>query len=345
MAAQTREQNTAVIEDLFRNPRNYAFAQAIRLLRLHAGPQTGVEEFLHGAISVVPELSLGHPGSDIVSVRELPPRAKDDPARYEIVATFLALYGSSSPLPTFYTEELLEEARSDASASRDFLNIFNNALYALYYQAFNRYKLGLRVMEQQDKSLLDLQYSLLGYGDEASRRASGFGFEDLRFINLFSPHSRSAQGLQLCLRLGLGVAHVEIEECVPCAVPVPERQLCRLGKPSSALGEAVLGRSVPDMEGLFRIHLHDLDAEGMTRFAPGGEGHARAAQLVHNYLNVPLHYDLVLHAAPDAAFSASPGTPARGRIGINAFLTRSDAGAADAVTHYGPRTAGAGCRL
>ncbi len=246
MAAQTREQNTAVIEDLLNNPRNYAFAQAIRLLRLHAGPQTGVVEFLHKAISVVPELSLGYPGADIVSVRELPPRPKDDSARYEIVATFLALYGSSCPLPTFYTEELLEEARSDASASRDFLNIFNNALYELYYRAFNRYKLGLRVMEQRDKSLLNLQYSLLGYGDEASRRASGFGFEDLRFINLFSPHARSAQGLRLCLRLGLGLARVEIEECVPCAVPVPERQLCRLGKPSSALGEAVLGRSVPE---------------------------------------------------------------------------------------------------
>ena len=56
-------------------------------------------------------LSLAHAGTDVAGLKELPQAEDAEPSpnalRYALELSFLALYGASSPLPTFYTEELI----------------------------------------------------------------------------------------------------------------------------------------------------------------------------------------------------------------------------------------------
>ena len=113
------------------------------------------------------------------------------------------------------TEELIEEAREDRDESRRFLDIFNQALYILYYRAFNAYKLGQRTLEEGDKDLALLQRALLGFGLSGLEKEAGAGYADLSCIPIFLRHTRSAHGLALTLKTLLGTGSYDIEQCLP----------------------------------------------------------------------------------------------------------------------------------
>lgn len=318
MATTIGNETPDLIQRLFQNPQSFSFIQAVRLLSLYKRDAFGGENtFLSNGLSIIPQLSLGHPSTDIVSIRQ----KSEAPLLYEMEATFLALYGTSSPLPTFYTEELLEEARNDETTSRDFLNIFNQSLYTQYFKAFNCYKLPLRTLEQKDQGLLRLQYALMGFGNPHLRKKACINFEDLRFIKSFVRHSRSANGLENYLSWRLKVEHVEVEQCVFRRMPVPKAQYCRLGHSSAYLGGAVLGTSVPDLNGKIRIHLKELNHAGVVRFTYKEKGHEQVDNSIRQYLNIIPDYDIILHAKQDAMPCVQLGIQNKARLGINAFLT------------------------
>jgi len=318
MASTTRNETPDLIQRLLQNPQSFSFIQAVRLLSLHERDKFGGENaFLEQGLSVIPQLSLGHPSTDITTIQ----KKSEKPPLYEMEATFLALYGTSSPLPTFYTEELLEEARNDESTSRDFLNIFNQVLYTQYYKAFNRYKLPLRTLEQKDQSLLRLQYALMGFGNPHLRKKAHITFEDLRFIKSFARHSRSAHGLGTYLSWRLKVAHVEVEQCVFRQMPIPKAQYCLLGQDSARLGDAVLGTTVPDLNGKIRIHMKELDTADMVRFAYREKDHEQVDNSIRQYLTTLPEYDIILHAKKEAMPCTQLGFHNKARLGINAFLT------------------------
>lgn len=342
-AASSRQ---GVIAALLGSPKNFSFVQAVRLLALCGQQQYGsYDAFLRRGLKVVPELSLAHPPTDIVDIRCITPPSADseqegsretDEAsetassfqktasakpplpRYRIEATFLSLYGTASPLPTFYTEELFEEARQDLSASRDFLDIFSQTLYRLYCKAHTTYKLGFRSHEQRDPRIQLVQYCLMGLGGEALRHSAAAQQSDLRFAGEFSRHARSAAGLQHYLSRRLGHSYTRIEQCVERHMPIPPDQLCRLGR-AVLNGENAIGTHVCDRSGKFRIHLHRLDAAGMEGTAPGGAHRASLENAVRKYLNVPLSYDLVRHVAPGTLAGTRLGQTSR--LGVNTVLT------------------------
>ena len=111
-----------IMNELLARGHEFSFSQVMRLARGYFGP--GGEGELpevpwQGRVRVRPELSLAFPAADVRRV-EL---TEDDDPFLQVTATFLGLYGSSSPLPTHYTEELMDEASADSSVSRDFLDI------------------------------------------------------------------------------------------------------------------------------------------------------------------------------------------------------------------------------
>ena len=349
MATPPGDQATLVIDRLAANPRKYSFIQAVRLLELCsrdlAREQGG---FFHHVLKVVPELSLGHPSTDIASLVRTAAQTRKAPDSmqpghsstsrlplYTLTATFLSLYGASSPLPTFYTEELLEEMREDCTVSREFLDIINQPLYELYYRAYNKYKIALRTRELGDRGLLDLQYTIIGFGGHALRRSARSDERDLRFASLFTRHTRSAFGLKQYLSLFFGHAAIDIEECVERHPAIPVDQRCRLGTPTAFLGDAVLGTQLRDDNGAFRIHLRELDTNAILRFTPGGDDWDALHAAVRRYLYQPLSYTVALHAKEDSlpAATLDKNPP---RLGMNAFLAAPSKQAAASYSYYEP---------
>ncbi|MCR5170319.1 MAG: type VI secretion system baseplate subunit TssG [Desulfovibrio sp.] len=331
MAATARQQKPALIQKLLDRPKAFSFAQALRLLLLEEKARGGdPETFLRLGIAIAPELSLAHSGTDIASLKELP--AKEDGVagsgeedelealrrapRYAMELSFLALYGASSPLPTFYTEELIEEARNDASASRDFLGIFNQLLYVLYYRAYNAYKLGLRTADG-DADLEALQCALAGFGLRGLHRGSETpALREAAFAQLFLQSTRTAEGLAAYAAAMSGAPRIEIEQCVERRVSIPADQRARLGQ--ARLGQALAGACARDWTGGIRIHVHDLDRNTLHLFIPGARGRRALDQAVRRYCSAPLAYDVVLHVKDDTPRTAMLG---RHELGRNAFLS------------------------
>ncbi|MBW4964505.1 type VI secretion system baseplate subunit TssG, partial [Sulfitobacter sp. CW3] len=79
-------------DTLLANGRDYAFFQALRLLRLRFADDHAFSD----GVRVRPGLGLGFPESDILAIDQ------DASGRYHLQASFFGLYGVTSPLPTFY---------------------------------------------------------------------------------------------------------------------------------------------------------------------------------------------------------------------------------------------------
>jgi type VI secretion system protein ImpH len=237
----------------------------VRLLRLWAGGEDleSWKDTLRRRMSFRPPLSLGFAVTD---VQDLELELSEDPgdpcpfAHARITASFLGLYGPSSPLPTFYIENLLKEQSEDCSVTRDFLDIFNNIFFVSFIRLTSiLYPLHWGLMEKDAKSL-HMLISLASFGDASLCGRLGDDNAFLRYAGLFFQNVRSAAGLRAIMTDAAGRGRADIRCNELRLAPVPDEQRLRLGESSCSLGEnAVLGEAVPCYEGKIVIEFDHLD--------------------------------------------------------------------------------------
>ncbi|MFW6105731.1 MAG: type VI secretion system baseplate subunit TssG [Desulfovermiculus sp.] len=320
MPGQTRRTPPSVVQHLLDKPQDFAFVQVVRLLKLVTGQTSGqaLQDFLARILRIRPHLSLGFPGSDI---RGLEAEDAEDQTRYRITATFLGLYGSSSPLPSFYTEELLDEAREDFSGLRDFLDILNNPFFIQLYKTWTRSRQAVRIVEEQDPEALERLYCLVGLGHSSLHKHLGETYKTLRYTGLYTQYPRSALGLQTLLADRLGQLPVTITQCVPQKLPVPHDQRLRLGHTANSLGEdTVLGSQLIDSMGKFRLDIGPLKAREFQALLPGTELYSAILEHVSLYQVQPLDYDLNLTVDPEDRPTTTLGGRAWSRLGLDTWL-------------------------
>ena len=281
------------MERLKAEPQRFTLGQALRLIGFtHAGTLAEWDAFIQGNVYVRPWLSLAFPPSELLECEE-----RETTPRFSLTATGFGLYSTMGPLPTFYTEELLDDARRDESIARDFLDIINNHLYHLLYAAEHHNRLERRTVESRRPVPAHIQFCLMGQAAPSLREP---GLPQAVLTELLTHRSRSAAQLENYLSHVLGRSDVEVQQCVERRVNIPRIQRCRLGEANAVLGEnAVLGSQVRDSTGKFRLHLHSVSARDMRYFLPGNAGYTALHEHIRRYLDTPLEYDLVLHPSSD----------------------------------------------
>ena len=329
MATEDRGHSPALKETLLREGHRFAFMQAVRLLNLflatetrsHADGRPGFRDtFRQDRIRVRPHLSLDFPGADIVEIEERSQGRKADPL-YLITAAFLGLYGASSPLPVFYTEDLLDEAREEGSVSRDFLDIINAPFYGLLFRSWIKYRLDIQVAETQDPLTVERLFCLMGMGGEAIRSSVDDDVARFRYIGLLSQRPRSAQGLETLLRDALSAAHLKVVPGIPRLARIPGDQLCRLGDSGNRLGvSCYLGRKVKDRTGRFRIRVGPLSWEQSREWLPGQARFRKLGGLIRFYLDQPLEWDLEVVLAEEDVRTTRIGDDAGDGLGWRSWL-------------------------
>lgn len=318
----TDDSNATLVRDLLTNSRSFGFAQAVRLLR-HAVQADGAagESAARDPIRVRAKLSLAFPSADIDRIERID--ADGDPG-YRITANFLGLYGTASPLPTFYTEDLLAEASQDESVSRDFLDILNQQLYALFFQGWLKYRQFLQVTEEQSSQHLERLYCLAGLGSEPLRQSQDQGYPAfglLRYLGLLTQYPRSAAGLATLLRDALGGLPLRIVPCISRKAKIPEAQRLRVGITGSRMGvDCYLGEEIEDRMGQFRIEIGPLDQAGFLQFTPGKRGYAIVTALTATYITDPLACEVELILAARQAQTVALGDPIRGVLGVTTWV-------------------------
>ena len=320
MAGEDRRQTPAVKKRLLEEGERFSFTQALRLLRYiisrENGGIGGYDE-ISRRIRVRPYLSLDFPESDITKIEELP----GDHPLYRITATFLGLYGASSPLPTFYTEDLLYEQSDDVAITRDFIDIFNFPAFNLFFKCWKKYRLFYTIVEEPDADVVQRLYCLIGLEGAQLRRKVDDAAGMLRYIGLLTQFPRCAEGLRSLLVDSVDEPSISIDQCVPRVTAIPEDQRCAVGKSGHRLGEnSYLGFEIADRMGKFRILAGPLDSGSFHRFLPDRPAFRKMIRMTRFYLDQPLACDFELRIDSDDIETARLGSETWSQLGWNTWI-------------------------
>ena len=320
MAPSSGITDSPLLDDLLAHGHQFSFVQVLRLARRYLQQHGGVtppEVPWQDRVRIRPELSLAFPAADVAKV-------EGDAADLRITATFLGLYGSASPLPTFFTEELLEEQAGDGSVLRHFFDVVHQRLYHLYFECWSKYNLLHQVVEDNSAAARQRLFCLIGLGEKELAESVPEAFSLLRYAGLLSQFPRSPSGLQSLLRDSLKEPNIRILQNIRRRVPIPEDQRLRLGLSGCRLGvDAVLGSHMDDVMGKFRIAIGPLSWEDYNSLVPGTPRYLKLCRLVAFYLPDPLEYDLELILAAGQARPLRLGDP-EARLGLNTWCFAGD---------------------
>jgi type VI secretion system protein ImpH len=288
---------TALEKEGFR----FSFFQAVRLLQQlrPEAPRIGFQGPPgKESVRLRPSLDLAFAPSDVESIREVP--GPGGSSRYEITTTFLGLYGAVSPLPIFYTEDLL--GQDDESLQREFLDLFHHRLLSLFYRAWEKYRFAIQFTGKQDDFYSRRLLMLLGIDpDTRSQDDPVPAYRYLGLAGLLTQTPHSAAALRAILGDYFGDMPVRVESCVGRNLPIPADQLNRLGLENCSLGKDLsLGDRVFDRACTFRVELGPLELEDFLSFLPTGKGTAQLHELVDHFNGDGLDYEVEISIRREA---------------------------------------------
>jgi type VI secretion system protein ImpH len=344
MASDERTGTPRLIQDLVAGPRGFSFFQAVRLLeasepeRPRVGRRGPVRQ---EAVRFRPNLSFGFPGADVERVEHTDAAGGDGPP-YRMTVNFLGLYGASSPLPAFITEDILA-VDPDETAQRDFLDLFHHRLISLFYRCWRKYRHQVQYLAGARDETSGRLYALAGLGMPELRDGLGMDRERLlSYLGLLALRGRSPAKIAGVLSDYLGGVPVAVESFVPRTVALGPAARNAIGRRHSRLGrDFVLGAHVRDIAGKFRVVLGPMTLAKLRRHLPGAPDHAPVRDLVGLMLREPLAFDVTLRLRADEVprWDLDPDGPCR--LGWTTWLGKRPRGEA-AVTLKGTAPAAVG---
>ncbi|MDY0361142.1 MAG: type VI secretion system baseplate subunit TssG [Desulforegulaceae bacterium] len=316
MEAKYRQKTSDLKDELNNNPSAFSFIQAIRLLRFFHKKKPPLPEFIKKYLRITPALSLGFPGCDIKNLE-----IDENKDIFKITATFLGLYGSSSPLPVFYTEDLIDETNEGRSVKKDFIDIFNVVFFELFYNCVSKYRLNLKFCDENNTLYKNFLYSLLGLGTLETRNSFDLKDEMLKYLGIFLHYPRSSSGLKTIIKDFFNLNEVEITEFTKNIVNIPEDQQTILGIKNSAIGQNChLGNKITDYSGRITIEIKDISEEDFHRFIPSGDKYIKLKKIISFYLDQPLDVKIVLAPLCQEIKPACPGSSTWSELGYNTWI-------------------------
>lgn len=282
---------------LAREARRFSFFQLVRLLDRGCSPQArvgGTGSAFAERLRFRPDLSMAFPLSDVAAVEAIPPE-EDRPSRIRITTGFLGLYGSTSPLPIFYTEEMFRRDADDDPV-RHFVDLFQHRLIALFYRCWLKYRYPLQ-FEDEGRDIFSMRmFSFLGWG--VAERAQREGLPAallIRYAGLFTQKPRSAAALEGLISDVLGGLPSRVVQWAAQWVHIPLEQRIRLGQACGKLGaDASLGEKVLSRTTRFRVVLGPMRYSLFVQLLPQERLFRMLQVMIGLFLTDPLEVDTEL---------------------------------------------------
>lgn len=315
---------------LLERPQGFDLFQALHLLersqpqRMPVGSSLGLDE----AVRLAGHVSLGFAPSDIQAVS-----AADRPGPpLTLASAAMVLAGAQGPLPSTFTELLLESARQQDRAGLAFLDIFHQRLLGFLYRGRRKHHVALTPGTLQTAPPLRALDALSGLGLAEGARGPGGQRAWLRHAGLQSAAPRSMASLLALLRDRLGLAlrgHSLVGAWHPLA---REERACLSSRGGRALGDGpALGARAWDPGAGLCLSTPPLRNEQFESLLPGGPAHGLLAWLVarHQQRDTAVHLQVAIAQAPPARLCARPAaaTGLAPLLGLSAWL-RGPAGPA-----------------
>ena len=290
MAPQSRTPDTAVIRNLLEKGRRFTFFQAVRLLERvrPASVRVGYQgPASREGIRLRPSRDLSFPRTDLKSVD-----TEGDGERFRITSTFLGLYGSTSPLPTHYAQDILWQEPD--SPTREFLDLFHHRLLSLFYRTWTKYLFYVRFEEGGTDEVSGYLLSLIGLASQSIRRDAPVPpLRLLRYAGLITQKPHGSAGLTAILSSWFGGLAVRIRQFEPRWVRLPLEKRNQLGRQAATFGlDLVLGARVYDLTGKFRVVVGPVGWRQFLRFLPDGPDFQVLTALTRLFVTDPLEFDV-----------------------------------------------------
>ena len=244
--------------------------------------------------------------------------------KWTLYANFLGLYGPNTSSP-MYIAEMIAQCPRDTDPLRDFLDIFNHRILSLYYRAWKKNNLSASLSKDHKDAFSRILFAMIGQDVEAPSGDWKVHPERLlRYSTYFSSNSRPACGLENLIADFFELDDVEIIQFAPRRFTPPRSAMSHLSVngEGGCLGESfVLGSTITDVSGQFRVRLGGLTMQQFLSFQPGNTQYEEMEFLVNMYVKHQLGYSLELHLLPNQ------GGPAKlssldpvGKLGRSAWL-------------------------
>jgi len=300
MANEDRETGTPLIQRLLKESHRFSFFQAVHLLEQYCssiGKVARVGDRGPADIECIrfrPDASLAFPASDVVSIEKIDVGGSNPP-RFQVTTTFLGLYGSDSPLPDFYTEDIIQADPDDVNL-RDFLDIFHHRLLSLFYRCWLKYRYYLQFQPDGEDEFSRRVFALIGMGTSGlTERLKIPPIHLLRYVGLFLPQNHSAIALESLLSDYFNGIPIHIEECIGRWVVISEDDRSVLGQRNSQLGAKItVGERVFDRSGKFRITANVSSFSEFKRFLPDGDHFHSLKEITEAFISAPLDFEVEL---------------------------------------------------
>jgi len=347
MPTPQRRDRPGVIGRLLADPYRFEFFQAMRVLRSyflrHRGPAEAALE--SGAIRCRNSLALNFPPSEIENIvgedKAVEGQAPTDAAAAELervtmTIAFLGLTGSQGTLPYHYTERLAErEIIHRDLAARAFLDIFTDRAAALFFRAWEKYRLHFQYETDQRERFLPLILSLIGISpaslrDRLFESDQGVLDESLAYYaGIMRLVPRSAQMVSQVVG-DYFQAPVHLTQFVGKWFELSPEQSTRLGVGEATLGhDAFCGPRVWQRDARMRIEVGPLTKKRFEQFLPGGSAHVALERLLHMLTGPTLEYEIRLVLARDEVqpLALDSSRILAGRLGWDGWLLTRPASA------------------
>jgi type VI secretion system protein ImpH len=278
---------------LFHSGSAFNFYQAVRLLFLLYPASSGNAEDAQSMVRFRSQMGFHFPGAEIEQIQQVA-----DKHAIEMTVNFLGLAGAYGPLPTCYTETLLNNRNS---ALREFLDLFNHRIILLLYRIHALHHPELTNKPPAEGLLANHLFALIGMGrDPESSMRNRMSFPDqtlLHYAGLMTQRTRSASGLAAMLSDCYQV-EVEIEEFAGAWAELAEEQCTRLGAQQGCnqiLGDgAMLGRRVWDQNSGIAVRLGPMDLQTYLCFLPRGKHYRSLQDVIRLYLSEDIDFTIKL---------------------------------------------------
>jgi len=323
-AMGTEDGSTAgsLIELLGREPFRFDFYQAVRLVEL-LRPQMLPPG--HGGSNLEPvtfrsKVGLDFPASDIVSA--VFPADESEPVR--LTVAFMGLAGASGPLPTPFTELVIQRTGARDFATRDFLDIFNHRLITFLYRSRKKHRIALNNRPPEQTEWARLLFDLAGLEFAAKNRDSRqWARSLLRYSGILSHQVRSMAALEAMLS-DFFKAPVRGEQLLGRWLVIDARDRTRIGRRLGAnrrLGvDTVLGARAWDQMGRIRLRVSAPNLARLREFLPEGKAFQSLTRIARLHLQQDIDIELRLALEPGQVSGARLGRTGEARLGWTSWL-------------------------
>ena len=316
MSSQSRRKNTSVSKSLTKQPYNYEFFQAIRLLERSAvfnknksenTSSNPIAQFLPPdteSIRFHTHQTLNFPASEIHNIKKV--KKKSGLTQWDVMINFIGLTGAMGVMPYHYTEMILQRIKMKDHSLEHFFDLFNHRTISLFYQAATKYNLPVEYERKKISTPLNknndqhtqVLLSLIGLGTSNLNNRLYTKDESLvYYTGLLSQKVRTTTGLKQLIQSHFDIP-VKIKELVgQWQELIDDVRTCLPSKETpkglnNCLGKSVmLGKHGWFVQSKISIILGPLNKKQLKYFSPGTTALKALNEIVRLYVGIEYDYD------------------------------------------------------